>query len=66
MKHSLQNDKGMASTLPTNYPGQGNNHGLKTTGATSAPSEKLLQGKPMTFKNAESSKINLKSYNFEE
>jgi hypothetical protein len=53
MKHSLQNDTGLRATLPTNYPGEGNNKGLPKSGPASAPQEKLLSGKLASFKNAE-------------
>jgi len=48
MKHSLKNDKGLIATksvegYQANMP----------TGPKSAPSEKLLAGKPVKFKNAE-------------
>lgn len=55
MKHSLRNDTGLRATLPTNYPGEGNNSGLPQSGPRSAPQEQLLDGKLVSFKNAESS-----------
>jgi len=66
MKHSLVNDKGMSATMPTNYPGEGNNMGVKPKGPTSAPQEKLLAGTMVSFKNAEeNSAEEMKSYNCE-
>ena len=53
MKQSLVNDKGMSATLPTNYPGEGNNKGVPVSGPRSAPQERLLDGKLASFKNAE-------------
>lgn len=48
MKHSLKNDKGLMSTKTVDgYQAK------MPTGPSSAPSEKLLAGKPVKFKNAE-------------
>lgn len=49
MKHSLQNDTGLNATKPVNqHPSS-----VPVTGATEAPQEKLLDGKLVSFKNAE-------------
>lgn len=67
MKQSLKNDKGMLATLPTNYPGEGNNEGMKSTGPKQSPSERLYKGKNVGFKNAEEEGTPFtKSYTFEE
>lgn len=64
MKHSLRNDTGLSATKATDYPGEGNNKGLPKSGPTAASSSKLLDGKLVSFKNAESPNAEkLASYN---
>jgi len=49
MKHSLQNDTGLSATKPVDpYTSK-----IKSEGATSSPSSKLLEGKLVSFKNAD-------------
>lgn len=62
MKQSLVNDKGMNAIKP-----QPVEMGIPSEGPTSAPQEKLLAGKIVSFKNAEEvGTPTLKSYNFKE
>lgn len=53
MKMSLKNDTALNATKPTNDPGTGMNMGIRPTGPTQAPQEKLLAGQMVSFKNAE-------------
>lgn len=67
MKHSLRNDTGINSSKPVNDPGEGNNNGIPVSGPRTAPEERLLDGKLVSFKNAENNDAPLlKSYNLEE
>lgn len=64
MKQSLVNDTGLRATKPVDAP---NPREEGVTGPTMSPSERLLKGKLVSFKNAEESDApKLKSYNFEE